>query len=276
VSAWFASERWIYNHHQGKKWLGDVLHDAARSFGRLRIIVHATDVCLWGSARLKNAGNSLRRAPSRTASFLSSNGEKQDGDDTTESGLPFTNSPEPMLSARHRMSDAAQSMSGAASTYTADVKNSPNSPTSDGYSEHDAAMDGASSSSPRKGRFATAVRHVMKLQTVTGVSPLAAFSPGPQRKRTTSSSQTGAEKKPTLDPATALRGSRVASLMPKLRTLEPTHDLAAHQGLVRHLQFSPDGKFLATSRCVMIYVDAMLFLTHICIIVGIERPLYSV
>ncbi|EEB94997.1 hypothetical protein MPER_06102 [Moniliophthora perniciosa FA553] len=41
--------------------------------------------------------------------------------------------------------------------------------------------------------------------------------------------------------------SRVSALVPKLTCLEATQDLAAHQALVRHLQFSPDGKFLATS-----------------------------
>lgn len=45
-----------------------------------------------------------------------------------------------------------------------------------------------------------------------------------------------------------LRASRVAALVPKLKSLEATQDLAAHQALVRHLQFSPNGKFLATSR----------------------------
>jgi WD repeat-containing protein 26 len=256
VSAWFASERWIYNHHQGKKWLGDVLHDVFLKFCRLQGIVHAIDAFLWSGARIKNASNSLRRAPSRTASFLSSNGEK-DGDDTMDGGLPFTNSHEAMTSTRHRMSDAAQSMSGT-STYAMDVRNQPTT-ISDGHSEHDAALEAASSSSPKRGRFASAVRNVMMLQTA---SPLAAFSPGPQRQRTTSSSLTGAEKKPTIDPVTALRGSRVANLMPKLRTLEAKQDIAAHQGLVRHLQFSPDGKFLATSRCVLIGALSMSFLTR--------------
>jgi len=276
VSAWFASERWIYNHHQGKKWLEDVLHDAFKKFCRLQGIGHAIDAFLWSGARIKDAGNSLRRAPSRTTSFLSSNGEKQDCDDTMDGGLPFTNSHEAMTSAKHRMSDAAQSMSGAASTYATDVRNQPTSPTSDGHSEHDDTLEAASSSSPKRGRFASAVRNVMMLQTASGVSPLAAFSPRPQRQRTTSSSLTGAEKKPTMDPVTALRGSRVANLMPKLRTLEATQDIAAHQGLVRHLQFSPDGKFLATSRYVLIYAFSMPFLTRILITAGIEHPPYSV
>lgn len=48
-----------------------------------------------------------------------------------------------------------------------------------------------------------------------------------------------------------IRGQRVSTLIPKLRTLEPIQDLSIHTALVRHLQFSPNGKYLATSRCVM-------------------------
>jgi hypothetical protein len=47
---------------------------------------------------------------------------------------------------------------------------------------------------------------------------------------------------------TTFRGSKVTSLIPKLKSLEATQDLVAHSALVRHLQFSPNGKFLATSR----------------------------
>ncbi|KAH6908348.1 quinon protein alcohol dehydrogenase-like superfamily [Coprinopsis sp. MPI-PUGE-AT-0042] len=78
----------------------------------------------------------------------------------------------------------------------------------------------------------------------------------PLRRRTTSSGMTGAtsglpfnEKKKTLtlpEPI-AMAKSRITSLIPKLAMLEPTQDLPAHNALVRHLQFSPDGKYLATS-----------------------------
>ncbi len=47
-----------------------------------------------------------------------------------------------------------------------------------------------------------------------------------------------------------IRSSRVARLAPKLRDFAPTQEFAAHQALVRHLQFSPNGNFLATSRLV--------------------------
>ena len=50
-----------------------------------------------------------------------------------------------------------------------------------------------------------------------------------------------------------IRSSRVARLVPKLKDFEPTQEFAAHQALVRHLQFSPDGKFLATSRLAFLF-----------------------
>lgn len=41
---------------------------------------------------------------------------------------------------------------------------------------------------------------------------------------------------------------RISAFVPKLTEMKVTHDLAAHSALVRHMQFSPDGQFLATSR----------------------------
>ncbi|KAF9530279.1 hypothetical protein CPB83DRAFT_851296 [Crepidotus variabilis] len=73
----------------------------------------------------------------------------------------------------------------------------------------------------------------------------------PIRKRTTSSGVGAASiinRRQTLPGERVGHvGSRLSTLMEKLIDLEATHDLAAHAALVRHMQFSPDGRFLATS-----------------------------
>ncbi|KZV65333.1 WD40 repeat-like protein [Peniophora sp. CONT] len=96
-------------------------------------------------------------------------------------------------------------------------------------------------SSPGLTRLRSAVRSVMMMQ--------AACRKGPPH---------------TLYPP-APRASRVGALVTKLRNLEPTEVLAGHTALVRHLQFSPDGKFLATSswdRTSVIYQNGTPFRHH--------------
>ena len=95
------------------------------------------------------------------------------------------------------------------------------------------------STSPSRARFIQAVRNVIRMQQVAQAhSPTlpTLLSPGGTRPRDTQ--------------PVPMQRSRVAGLVPKLRGLTPMQDLAAHQALVRHLQFSPNGRFLATSRSV--------------------------
>ena len=94
-------------------------------------------------------------------------------------------------------------------------------------------------SPPSRGRFAQVVRNVIRMQQATRLtrsfSPALLMPDGTRRQDTLSM---------------PMQASRVAGLVPKLRGLMPTQVLEAHQALVRHLQFSPNGKFLATSRLV--------------------------
>ncbi len=106
--------------------------------------------------------------------------------------------------------------------------------------EKSSGMTGtANAPSPSRGRFAQAVRNVIKMQQATQL--IRSLSPTliiPDRTR----------RQDTLP--MPMQSSRVAGLVLKLRGLMPTQVLEAHQALVRHLQFSPSGKFLATSRFV--------------------------
>ena len=118
-----------------------------------------------------------------------------------------------------------------------------------------------------KDRFAQAVRSVITLQSFQSRSPL---SPnGEQITSDLGSSSVLAESASPLSPSGSssatlnatfnvkvnrqgsevvnIRGARFNHLVPKLRTLQPTQDLMTHSALVSCLQFSPNGKFLATS-----------------------------
>ena len=106
------------------------------------------------------------------------------------------------------------------------------------------AGSGTESAAPGRMRLKQAVKSVMMLARTANAA--AAFSPGPQRQRTISSDGTRSRRQ--TEPPALLKSSRVAALVPRLKSLETTQDLAAHSALVRHLQFSPNGKFLATSR----------------------------
>jgi hypothetical protein len=110
-------------------------------------------------------------------------------------------------------------------------------------SEKSSGMTGAPTASPpSRGRFAQAVRNVIKMQQATQLAR--SFSP-------TLLMPDGTRRQDTLP--MPMQASRVAGLVPKLRGLMPTQVLEAHQALVRHLQFSPNGKFLATSRLVALH-----------------------
>lgn len=107
-------------------------------------------------------------------------------------------------------------------------------------SEKSSGMTGTPTASPpSRGRFAQAVRNVIRMQQATqftrSLSPALLMPDGTRRQDTL---------------PMPMQASRVAGLVPKLRGLMPTQVLEAHQALVRHLQFSPNGKFLATSRLV--------------------------
>jgi WD40 repeat protein len=72
--------------------------------------------------------------------------------------------------------------------------------------------------------------------------------PKPFRKRTTSSGpgRNVPERRKTVDLPISAR-SKLSFMTSKLADLGVKYDLSPHSALVRHMQFSPDGKFLATA-----------------------------
>ncbi|KAJ7742718.1 WD40 repeat-like protein [Mycena maculata] len=250
VSTWFAMERWIFLRHRGRKWLSDVLIDTLDQFLAIPGIDKTLKIFRGMKRRLRVARKAVARAGSRTVSLLSthSSDSEEKSDDLEANILPVSNGhsrePSAMNSFAHLQgvpeAGASPRPSAAESTPTTPV---PPSATSESGTP-------TTTAAPTRGKllWKNALQTV-KMRSVAA-SP---FGPRiPHRQRTTSSTLTsnlGDRKRAILEEpikAVVLR-SRVATLRPKLNTLVATEGLEAHQALVRHLQFSPDGKFLATS-----------------------------
>ncbi|KAJ4474338.1 hypothetical protein J3R30DRAFT_3295652 [Lentinula aciculospora] len=244
VSAWFASERWAFTRHRGKKWLGDVLIEVNEKFLQLPGISSITHGLRWSSdwasRRVASAGTKFRRVKSITKSIISSEGEKTSD---IENGIPMTLSPDDARAPASALSRRRPSETGPASP----LMDSPTTVSSFGSPSPTNPYTPTSPTPQPVGKqlWKNAFRTV-KMSSVIS-NPIATRSP--RRQRTTSSSLLPSDRKRmvTEPPIKATVRSRVAALVPKLKCLEPTQDVAAHQALVRHLQFSPDGKFLATS-----------------------------
>ncbi|KAA1472517.1 WD40 repeat-like protein [Dentipellis sp. KUC8613] len=248
VSAWFASERWVFSRHKGKKWLGDSLDDAWDKFMSIPPIPWLTHRSTGLSKAVTNMVEHTRTAANQASSTLVNLFSRQSiealGTTSSENSLPSAASPDPTYTSfRHRR--------GSDGTH-ATAPFEPKSPTIASTSEFALSEKGGTptlsgsptpeASSPGRTRLRNAVRSVMMMRAGVGMA-------SPNRQRTMSSTLTpdGIRRKETMGVQIPMRSSRVASLVPRLKDLAARHDIAAHQALVRHLQFSPNGKFLATS-----------------------------
>ncbi|KAH7885671.1 hypothetical protein F5I97DRAFT_1809446 [Phlebopus sp. FC_14] len=245
VSAWFASERWIFVQHRGQKWLEDVISESTNHVASLRVVRAARIALHWCSTRLSVARGYFRRLtdwvtkPREPKNILPSYTQSPQNSHPHDIG---SFSP----TAKH---DVAMSV-------CSDFTERPVS--SEGRSEE----SGGSHHSDARQRFVNAIRSVIMLQSTAR----------PMSPRRDSSWETPIVDRSGMSPGrfsdpgmSALRAGRVSTSMEKLKAFEPVHDLIAHQALVRHLQFSPNGKYLATSswdRTSVIFRVGETFSTH--------------
>ena len=269
VSTWFISERMIFTKHKGQKWLADVLSETKVQICSVpgikwiiyepralawRLGRHVREAIEWMTRRFRIASDSISRMSARTlrgTSTVSSSLEKGNDDGISDT-LTSPQSPEPItpLSIRMRHSDSTGPLLPIAEVRSSNFGSSDNLEAATTLSN---ASTAALSSPPTSGkaRFVNAVHSVMMMRQAASPMPFGLSLPPrtPARRRTSSTDTPGA-RGVSAEPVGLMRASRVAALVPKLKALETTQDLAAHQALVRHLQFSPNGKFLATSRYV--------------------------
>jgi WD repeat-containing protein 26 len=250
VSAWFASERWIFLRHRGQKWLSDALMEYKDMLMSLPGIEFARQVFHAVGRLFERAHECICRVFSKALELVYTYMNKSTADHDLEANIPpivhVQNERPPLL--RH-ISDGEKSImtvdtrkalsisvTGLQSDKLSDIPQTPATPTP---------------ISPGKQLWRNAMRSV-KMHSATSSSFGIVVSPRePQRQSTSSSTLTAGDRNRTNgggEPVRAVFRSRVAALVPKLKVLETTQDLAAHQALVRHLEFSPDGRYLATSR----------------------------
>ncbi|KAJ6495341.1 hypothetical protein C8R45DRAFT_986874 [Mycena sanguinolenta] len=248
VSAWFASERYIYLQHNGKKWLADVLEDATERFLAIPGVDRTRRIFRGLKKRLRAGKRAIARMTSSTVQFLTRDSDSEKSYDPEANILPLSNghTRETSVSAMTSVTHLPE----ATPTASPSPEPAPNTPTLSSLSTTVGSEATAAPATPGPSRGKLLWKNALqtvKMRTVAA-SP---FGPRmPRRQRTSSSNTNFGERQRTLadEPIKAvLARTRITTLRPKLNDLKPREALEAHQALVRHLQFSPDGKFLATS-----------------------------
>ncbi|TFK48969.1 WD40 repeat-like protein [Heliocybe sulcata] len=249
VSAWVASERWIFVRHKGTKWLADVLDNLYSKMAYymgikwVRKTSPAVAKVVVEKTRepIRRASTSISRVGSWTLGALNFDDDRSEDEQTITIMSPDPYSPvtptTPMTPgklakiAEHKV------------THTSEFKRAPSESGHQEVSEKVASEAGPSDVNPKR-RFANAVRSVMMMQTAsTPLASMGAFRNAGRQRRLSSSD--GSVTRDAPGPFSAVR--RVAALSQRLKSLDVSQELQPHQALVRHLQFSPDGKYLATS-----------------------------
>ncbi|KAF7360499.1 Catabolite degradation [Mycena venus] len=254
VSAWFASERYIFLRHRGRKWLLDVLLETKEQFLAIPGVERTWSFFRGVKRRFRRAKKAIARLSSKTVNLISrESSDSEKSDDLEANILPVSNGHSREASAMTSVTHLPTTSEGTpTASPSLDLSATvPGTPASLASAVPGSEAGGAPATpGPTRGKLLWK----NALQTVKMRSVAAApFGPRvPRRQRTSSSTitTTFGERKRTLadEPIKAvLTRSRIATLRPKLGKLMATEALEAHQALVRHLQFSPDGKFLATS-----------------------------
>ncbi|KAI0301606.1 WD40-repeat-containing domain protein [Multifurca ochricompacta] len=246
VSTWFASERWVFARHKGKKWLQDSLDDlwdamiSIPPFHQFVECLHALGLCTSSVSRGTRAA--AMHASSVVTSFFQRRSAETLHPSSSENTLPTSPSPDAAVAVSPRTRRGSENTAASPASLATEAKSMHDSTVSFSLPSEKASGNLGIPTSPERprARFAQAVRSVIRMQQ--------AAAPKSPRTRSLSPSLLSPDRIRRNDSQPVpMQNTRVATLLPKLRALAPTQDLAAHQALVRHLQFSPDGRFLATS-----------------------------
>ncbi|KAG1752309.1 uncharacterized protein EDB91DRAFT_1101781 [Suillus paluster] len=231
VSAWFASERWIFVQHRGHVWLEDVINETTHRMLLLSVVVETRKIIHYCNQRILAIRGLLRRVSFKKLTNMITRMRHK------HHTLPTTQERPQMIELPHHQEIAIS----VCSEYT----ERPNS-----MEGHPSEESDASRRAIARQRFKGAVRSVIMMQQQQAGQPHPYLRPFMPPRTPSFDRNSSGGMSPTRFSSLALntiRGQRVSTLIPKLKTLEPLQDLSVHTALVRHLQFSPNGKYLATS-----------------------------
>lgn len=233
ISTWFVLERWTFLTQKDQKWLGEVISETLDELAELGIVRAHRFAMQWCSRRLTATRTSFTRLIARMADTpvfkvrAQKTAMTTDNDNEAQVGGTSTRLP----------SHSHASQAGAG-------------PSESRRHKHDTQLQ-LDVRDPRV-RFQNAVRAVIKLQRTTGkrATPV---RPGLPRRdswwQTSMSSEPDTSASPVPDPRyCGLRGARVTKLIEELKALDLAQEVFPHGALVRHVQFSPNGRYLATAR----------------------------
>ena len=257
VSAWFASERWTFSRHRGQKWLSDVLIEAKDRFWHRPGITWTKRGFLIAGCHLNSVFKGAWRILG-AFSLSTCRSTAMDNDDLEAQGLPTNRSQ--MYDPTKRQTSNATIMSEPPTPTSPLVPPTPlNSPVAQDFDDCAPTPDADNTMTVGKQLWKNAFRNIKMRKAVApsrqmiDIPDVPVINLPPIKQRTTSSTTLNGfgiceKKKGSTSESVPFSRSRISTLIPKLVEMKITHDLAAHSALVRHMQFSPDGKFLATSR----------------------------
>ena len=249
VSAWFASERMVFNRHKGKKWLAEILDDASEKLEEVtgyrwvkETAPEKSKTALSWSARVVQRASVPFKRMGAMFGRTSGNTERTESIETipppyTSPTIPPTaiimtprSGPmtpmSPIQSVVHsQLGHGDERSSGEASgrpsdaTHVASPITSPSTP------------EPVTEVSATRARFMNLVRSAVMVNRLIGVGDAA-------RAHVSRSLSDGKTTDRKSAEHVMPRSSRVAGLVPKLQNMTPTQDIAAHAALVRHMQVS--------------------------------------
>ncbi|KAI5985218.1 hypothetical protein EDC04DRAFT_2590459 [Pisolithus marmoratus] len=233
VSAWFVSERWIFIQHRGQKWLGDVIAEFVNHVANLRLVRMARIAVDWLGTRVAIVCGCLRRA----VEWINITPMRKEKD-----VLPAYNDPHEPQSFRHPR-PPPNYRQDTHETILPLPHHEPAFSSCSDFTERPLSADDrsevsvGSGQSNAKQRFVNAIRSVMMVQAASR-PPMS-----PRRDSAWETPQVTSPGRLQESGVSALRNAQISHYIEKLKPLAPIQELGAHQALVRHLQFSPNGKF---------------------------------